>query len=90
MDILAELNRWGEAGYSIQLWYGDKWRRDPVSERDEMISGWACLITPRSLGSTFSVEPNPPLGFHRTDPLAAARDALKQAGQRWPEMAVQP
>lgn len=85
MTELQELTRWGQAGYSIIVAYGVTWPNGAIAV------GWSCTISYRPTGSVIYYDDDPiPYGFHPDDPIAAIRTALRQAGGRWPKMAVQP
>lgn len=83
-EPFALLTRWGDLGHGVSLYYG-------VSHRDEGPAvGWVCMIQRWMQDSgpiVFSSYEPPAAGFHPTDPVEAARIALQQAGERWPEIA---
>lgn len=80
-QVLSELTRWGQAGYHATLRYSAIWKDE------QAMDGWTCLIMYSPDGSVFFGDSHPfPFGFHPTDPIEAARLALRQAGERWPEM----
>lgn len=80
-EVLDELTRWGAAGCAVTLRMGMTWDRGAVAV------GWACSIAyePRGSVSIGTLRSNP-FGYHPTDPIEAARAALRQAADRWPEM----
>lgn len=81
MIELQELTRWGQAGWAVSLNYG------MTMQDDDIVYGWGCYIGARTIGSvTIGLLDGPSFGYHPTDPIHAARIALRQAGERWPEM----
>ena len=80
-ETLDALTFWGQQGYDVRLYHG-------MTFCDEALQiGWSCLICYMPKGSV-SIGSNipSPYGFHPTDPIAAARIALRLAGERWPDV----
>ncbi len=74
-EVFDALMRWGKLGHTSHLYYGGA-------------GLWTCIIHPWSVGSvSFGSNEPLPAGYHLSNPYEAARAALKQAAQCWPEMA---
>lgn len=83
--ILNELTRWGQAGYMVSLYHGFLYQQGELPSL-----GWSCTIRYFPSGTVFYMSDDPdPYGFHPTDPLEAARLALRQAGERWAAQVVE-
>lgn len=79
-EVLDELTRWGQMGYAVALRHGHAFpSRTPYF-------GWTCTIQVEQIGSVYQMNLPVAEGAHETDPVAACRDALRSAGERWPEM----
>mgnify|MGYP001612338072 FL=1 len=81
-EVFDALTRWGELGHACALHYG-------LTMHDGRAAiGWQCFIHFWSQGSISIGSLGPiPNGFHPTSAHEAARTALRQAAEQWPEMA---
>jgi hypothetical protein len=80
---LQALTAWGQAGHAVSLTYG----MVSLDEDDRPVVGWLCIIGARTIGSvTFGRLGRFPSGYHPDDPIAAVRQALAEANERWPEV----
>lgn len=85
-EVFDALMQWGKLGHGTSLHYG------PAIHDDKIVYGWQCIIHPYSQGSVsyYGYQEPLPVGYHPTDAREAARQALRQAAQRWPEKVTQP
>ena len=80
-EVLDALTRWGQHEYAVTLHYGVTWHQD------QPCLGWSCSVHYSPSGSvSYGLSVRIPHGYHPTDPIAAARDALRLAAEQWPEM----
>lgn len=81
-EVFDALTRWGKLGHSSSTHYG------PALHNDKIVYGWQCIIHPWTQGSvSYGHLEAPPSGYHPTSAHEAARMALREAAQRWPDMA---
>ncbi len=81
-EVFDVLTLWGQLGHASSLHYG-------LAMHDEkLVYGWQCIIHPWSQGSvSYGYLEPPPVGYHPTNIHEAARIALRQAAQKWPDIA---